>query len=667
MPSRSSRALIVAGALGFLQALPWMSGFAQPSPGFAGTYTMAVGGVTSSSARFRVHTSTPDTVNVEVSTDTVSAPSIFGTPVKAESQKANTVLIDVKGLRADQQYFYRTWIGGVRQARWQRFNTFPEEGTASRFSVAFGSCQQSGSLLPSASQGKVFHEVARSGASLFLQLGDWGYPDSVDDLPANNNFFAGDYGLVQASYLTKFGSNYPMNDVLSIMPVDYVYDDHDFMNNNASATTSSYFDVTGAGATILEIPNPVGARENSIRGYKENMPTYPLANESRGIYHSFTFGNAEFFMLDLRSQRSPNMEVFRKNPSSGKWEYRVPEGHSIMAMPTAPGSGPSELAWLLDGLKSSKAKWKFLVSSVPFNKAQALAISLGILLQDSVANNIPGIPPGTPALFAALEFSDKWVGFPADIDTILNTIRRNGISNVIVLSGDSHTAAMDDGANAGLPEIMAGGLDIENSKMVAGLAQFGFNIWNRGGQGLTTSLFNNAFGKVTVFGADSVLLQLIDEEGTVFASHTISDPPSSVGDGGEVPTGFALEQNYPNPFNPTTRIKYTVGGTGVLGLGTGDTGAGSGPFRMDASGTGQESRSGGPENQRPGASNIRLIVYDVLGREVAVLVDEKKAPGSYEVQFSASGGNGRQLASGVYVCRLTTGSYVASRKMVLIR
>jgi hypothetical protein len=55
-------------------------------------------------------------------------------------------------------------------------------------------------------------------------------------------------------------------------------------------------------------------------------------------------------------------------------------------------------------------------------------------------------------------------------------------------------------------------------------------------------------------------------------------------------------------------------------------------------------------------------VYDVLGREVATLVDEVKEPGTYTVQFSGSG-----LASGVYFYRLTAGSYLATRRMMLVR
>jgi hypothetical protein len=82
-----------------------------------------------------------------------------------------------------------------------------------------------------------------------------------------------------------------------------------------------------------------------------------------------------------------------------------------------------------------------------------------------------------------------------------------------------------------------------------------------------------------------------------------------------------LEQNYPNPFNPTTTIRFTIAGVVAL------------------------SGSEGP------ASKVRLAVYDLLGREVAVLVDEPKATGMYDVKWDATG-----IPSGVYyagVIRLT--------------
>jgi photosystem II stability/assembly factor-like uncharacterized protein len=108
------------------------------------------------------------------------------------------------------------------------------------------------------------------------------------------------------------------------------------------------------------------------------------------------------------------------------------------------------------------------------------------------------------------------------------------------------------------------------------------------------------------------------------------------------PHDFALMQNYPNPFNPWTLIRYTVG-------------IGSGPSDRD-------SRSGGPENLESGVSKTTLVVYDVLGRQVATLVDEVKAPGTYVVRLDGSG-----LASGTYFYRLTTGKYVNTKKLMLTK
>ena len=97
----------------------------------------------------------------------------------------------------------------------------------------------------------------------------------------------------------------------------------------------------------------------------------------------------------------------------------------------------------------------------------------------------------------------------------------------------------------------------------------------------------------------------------------------------EPPGEFALLQNYPNPFNPLTVITYTIGGV---------------------------------RGQGPGVSDVSLVVHDVLGREVAVLVNGRKQPGKYTVQFDGSG-----LASGVYFYQLAAGGYVASRRMMLVK
>jgi hypothetical protein len=88
------------------------------------------------------------------------------------------------------------------------------------------------------------------------------------------------------------------------------------------------------------------------------------------------------------------------------------------------------------------------------------------------------------------------------------------------------------------------------------------------------------------------------------------------------PLAFALGQNHPNPFNPETRIRYHL----------------------------------------PVASNVRLVVYDLLGREVALLVNERKPPGSYTATFEAGG-----LASGMYLYRLMAGNFSQTKKLLLMR
>ena len=101
---------------------------------------------------------------------------------------------------------------------------------------------------------------------------------------------------------------------------------------------------------------------------------------------------------------------------------------------------------------------------------------------------------------------------------------------------------------------------------------------------------------------------------------------------------FELSQNYPNPFNPSTSIVYTV-----------PAGVGSRQYEVGS-------------KQYAAGRNIRLAVYDMLGREVAVLVNEAKQPGTYSVRF-----DGSNLSTGVYFYRLTAGSNAFSKKMLLIK
>ncbi|MCH8034250.1 MAG: T9SS type A sorting domain-containing protein [Bacteroidetes bacterium] len=98
--------------------------------------------------------------------------------------------------------------------------------------------------------------------------------------------------------------------------------------------------------------------------------------------------------------------------------------------------------------------------------------------------------------------------------------------------------------------------------------------------------------------------------------------PLWINDGLNQPKKFILSQNYPNPFNPITSIKYLI----------------------------------------PEISFVTMEVYDVLGNEIATLVNEEKPAGSYEVIFDA-----RNLSSGTYFYKIQAGTFVETKKMVLLR
>ena len=90
----------------------------------------------------------------------------------------------------------------------------------------------------------------------------------------------------------------------------------------------------------------------------------------------------------------------------------------------------------------------------------------------------------------------------------------------------------------------------------------------------------------------------------------------------DIPSDFVLLQNYPNPFNPTTQINYSIKEAGL----------------------------------------VQLKIYDILGKEVATLVNENKEAGNYSVDFNAA-----ELPSGVYIYQLTTPGFTQARKMILAK
>lgn len=263
-------------------------------------------------------------------------------------------------------------------------------------------------------------------------------------------------------------------------------------------------------------------------------------------------------------------------------------------------------------------------------------------------------PTGTARWLRRVYFSDADRGIAVGVGSIIRTI--NGGQSWIVdydcgIKGCYVYTALSfvDGQNGFLLGYMNntgtryiwrttnGGIDWSRQDFYGGLADMYFvnpttgytvggfisrtsdggNTWQHFVSPTRNSLFR-------VFLTDTNTVTVVGAFGTILQSTTggivsVDEPPNSTSG---IPHWVVLEQNYPNPFNPTTEIGYQISEV----------------------------------------SHVTLRVYNVLGQEVATLVNEVKQPGRYEVTFDGTG-----LSSGVYFYRLQAGEFVDTKKLLLLK
>jgi hypothetical protein len=205
--------------------------------------------------------------------------------------------------------------------------------------------------------------------------------------------------------------------------------------------------------------------------FQEYVPTYPLPSVSPGIWQNFSYAQMDGFVLDCRSQRDPENDPDDANKS-------MLDGNNLGAA--------GQLQWLKDGLLGSTAKWKVIFSSV-------------------VTNPSTKVPDG-------------WGGYQTEWNDLRNFIVTNQISGVVFISGDLHLAAIDNGTAAGFPEMC---IPQPNSiKVPMNCATAGNGNWSEGYYDETCS----GFGLVSIMeNPDRLLLQTVDEFGTIRLSYTVSD------------------------------------------------------------------------------------------------------------------------------------------------
>jgi alkaline phosphatase D len=361
---------------------------------------VAVGDVSSQSALLWLRTDGPASVQIEWATvarwerasklATVLAPASRTASITTTAETDYTLTIPLEGLSPATRYRYHVLVGSADQATRQlpaslsakgEFTTLPDEKTSAVVTFAWsgdlggrGRCRQGASGYP------IFDVIQRHNPDFFLFLGDTIYGDHVCPSPPNEpgaDFKAATLQMYRLRHRYQRGAE-ALQRFLRTVPVYVIWDDHEVKNNFAGP---------------FEEQMPAGRQALS-----EYWPITSPAEDPHRLYRRVRYGaDLELFILDTRQYRSRNAD---------------PDG------PAKTMLGATQLAWLLDGLRTSTAIWKVIVTSVPLS-----------IPKDGDAT-VPG--------------NDGWAGgpdgtgFEYERQVIVDVILHDTIKNVVFIGGDVH-------------------------------------------------------------------------------------------------------------------------------------------------------------------------------------------------------------------------------------
>jgi alkaline phosphatase D len=319
-----------------------------------------IGAVTSSDALIWLRASGPFDCQIEYSEDPALKEATVTPPEGARKADDYTVRVRITDLRPDTRYYYRPLVQGkpgkyLKDELPYNFTTAPVSGTPGRFRVAFGSCTR---VKESRSQ-PIWRFVEEQEPDLFFHLGDYVYGDSLDpDILAEEYQFQRDVELLRLFQRT--------------VPQLATWDDHEYGLNDHDRTSPM--------------------REHGLRIFKQYWanPSYGLP-DTPGVFFSYQYGGVDFFFLDVRYHRDPNVQ-----PDS-------PEKTML---------GAGQLRWLKEGLIKSEAPFKVLISGSGWTKAKEFG-------------------------------EDSWASFIQERDALFDFIRDNDVNGVILLSGDTHVGELN--------------------------------------------------------------------------------------------------------------------------------------------------------------------------------------------------------------------------------
>lgn len=405
------------------------------------THGPVVGGVDSTSARVFARTDSSAKVTIKYGTQPQKLQKTSN-EVVTDNQKDYAGIIDITGLSPNTVYYYNILVDSLPQLKppYPQFKTFPNNGDKVVFKFAvltdFGDLQKGPPYV------YTFTSASKESSDFVIIGGDFDHRDPAVTLTEKREMFKELY--------TPIGimSDFVMN-ILRKSAVAHHWDDHDYGMNNGDKTYPY--------------------KERSLRVLKEFFPVYPVSDY--GDWQRFTYGHTDFFILDSRSQRDPETDIDDTDKS-------MLDGDNLGTV--------GQLHWLKNGLKRSKARWKFILTPVPFNPT--------------------------------CKVNDSWGAYLFERDELVNFIEQNNITGVIFISGDLHAGGIDDGTNSNFPEMVVPCANCRSCQTAWSntgewsVGYYGYPVTDCPGYSLVTVMTN----------PDKVLLEVKDEYGNTLISYTVN-------------------------------------------------------------------------------------------------------------------------------------------------
>lgn len=349
----------------------------------------------------------PVTVGWQVALDASFNTIVSSGTTTTDSTKDYTIKVDAAGLQPNSWYYYRFTYDTLKSIT-GRTRTLPV-GNVNNLRFAVASCQDYQDGFYNAHR----HISQRNDLDAVLFLGDYTYEGGALTVAPGDRFHEPDHKTVQLSEYRIRQSQYHLDPDLQAAHQQYpwicIWDDHETANNSYTDSAKNHNVNDGLW---------YNRKRNAVKAYHEWLPVrWPDETDTFRIFRQFNFGNLiNLSMIDTRLY-----DRSRQATSSSQF---VATNDSVILDTTRTMVGPVQFNWLNNNLDTTTARWKIIGQQV---------IMTPLIIPG-------GVFGPTPVMIN----SDQWDGYPYERQKFYDHLLANNIGNIVVLTGDIHTAWAND-------------------------------------------------------------------------------------------------------------------------------------------------------------------------------------------------------------------------------